>query len=263
MTDGLQGRKGTQPDFLESEGDFNKSSREMTGWSQRIAVHTVIGTTKDEKTMIIKVIGLCAVGFALAATSSYANLVIDGNFALPDGGDSFVTVNKDGYIGGSDAWKVTQGSVDVIGGYWVSSIPSDQSVDVAGNTSGKIEQTIHFPTTTTYRLTFDLAGNPDGAPTTKKVEVTFGGQVETYSFNVPAGASHENMGWMPQSWALTIASGSSLLAFEDKSETAYGAAIANVSVTAVPEPTTMIAGALLLLPFGVSTFRMLRKNRVA
>ena len=31
----------------------------------------------------------------------------------------------------------------------------------------------------------------------------------------------------------------------------------------VPEPTTMIAGALLLLPFGASTLRMLRKNRKA
>jgi hypothetical protein len=31
----------------------------------------------------------------------------------------------------------------------------------------------------------------------------------------------------------------------------------------VPEPTTMIAGALLLLPFGASTLRMLRKSRTA
>ena len=31
----------------------------------------------------------------------------------------------------------------------------------------------------------------------------------------------------------------------------------------VPEPTTVIAGALLLLPFGASTLRMLRRNRVA
>jgi hypothetical protein len=30
--------------------------------------------------------------------------------------------------------------------------------------------------------------------------------------------------------------------------------------TAVPEPTTMIAGAMLLLPFGASTLRMLRKR---
>jgi hypothetical protein len=33
--------------------------------------------------------------------------------------------------------------------------------------------------------------------------------------------------------------------------------------TPVPEPTTMIAGALLLLPFGASTLRILRKNRAA
>jgi hypothetical protein len=37
----------------------------------------------------------------------------------------------------------------------------------------------------------------------------------------------------------------------------------NAQLTAVPEPTTMIAGALLLLPFGASTLRMLRKNRTA
>jgi hypothetical protein len=39
----------------------------------------------------------------------------------------------------------------------------------------------------------------------------------------------------------------------------------NVQVygTVVPEPTTMIAGALLLLPFGASTLRVLRKNRTS
>lgn len=35
------------------------------------------------------------------------------------------------------------------------------------------------------------------------------------------------------------------------------------TLTAVPEPTTMIAGALLLLPFGASTLRFMRKNRAA
>jgi hypothetical protein len=35
------------------------------------------------------------------------------------------------------------------------------------------------------------------------------------------------------------------------------------SISTVPEPTTMIAGALLLLPFGASTLRILRKNRTA
>jgi hypothetical protein len=39
--------------------------------------------------------------------------------------------------------------------------------------------------------------------------------------------------------------------------------INSITVSPVPEPTTMIAGALLLLPFGASTLRMLRKNRKA
>jgi hypothetical protein len=34
----------------------------------------------------------------------------------------------------------------------------------------------------------------------------------------------------------------------------------NLAPTPVPEPTTMIAGALLLLPFGASTLRILRKR---
>jgi hypothetical protein len=36
-----------------------------------------------------------------------------------------------------------------------------------------------------------------------------------------------------------------------------------LELAAVPEPTTVITGALLLLPFGVSTFRILRRNRMA
>jgi len=37
---------------------------------------------------------------------------------------------------------------------------------------------------------------------------------------------------------------------------------AEFSFAPVPEPTTVVAGALLLLPFGASTIRILRRNRV-
>ena len=36
-----------------------------------------------------------------------------------------------------------------------------------------------------------------------------------------------------------------------------------ITATPVPEPTTMVAGALLLLPFGMSTLRILRKRQAA
>jgi hypothetical protein len=44
---------------------------------------------------------------------------------------------------------------------------------------------------------------------------------------------------------------------------AYGTATLTLSPTPVPEPTTMLAGALLLLPFGASTFRIVRRSRRA
>jgi hypothetical protein len=37
----------------------------------------------------------------------------------------------------------------------------------------------------------------------------------------------------------------------------------SATLTAVPEPTTLISGALMLLPFGASTLRILRRNRAA
>jgi hypothetical protein len=45
----------------------------------------------------------------------------------------------------------------------------------------------------------------------------------------------------------------------------FNQGVDNVSILAapVPEPTTLIAGALLLLPFGASTLRRLRKSRAA
>ncbi len=33
------------------------------------------------------------------------------------------------------------------------------------------------------------------------------------------------------------------------------------NITSVPEPSTIVAGALLLLPFGISTVRILRKSK--
>jgi hypothetical protein len=57
-----------------------------------------------------------------------------------------------------------------------------------------------------------------------------------------------------------------VIAFEDGSDFDFNDLVVEVKGVApvpVPEPTTMIAGALLLLPFGASTLRILRRNRAA
>ena len=53
----------------------------------------------------------------------------------------------------------------------------------------------------------------------------------------------------------TVVATSTQYAFEIDN-VAFGA-----SYSAVPEPSTVVAGALLLLPFGVSTLRIMRKNK--
>jgi hypothetical protein len=52
-----------------------------------------------------------------------------------------------------------------------------------------------------------------------------------------------------------------VIAFEDGSDWDYNDLVVQIQgVTPVPEPTTILAGAMLLLPFGMSTLRMLRKS---
>jgi hypothetical protein len=74
------------------------------------------------------------------------------------------------------------------------------------------------------------------------------------------------------STSLSIAEGTPGSIFND-SEGAYGVVALNLytqsgdfaqdQLAMVPEPTTMISGVLLLLPFGASTLRILRRNRAA
>ena len=63
-------------------------------------------------------------------------------------------------------------------------------------------------------------------------------------------------------FTLTAASGFSLSELGHAVTFQYGTALSDTHFS-VPEPTTMIAGALLLLPFGASTLRILRKSRAA
>jgi hypothetical protein len=46
-------------------------------------------------------------------------------------------------------------------------------------------------------------------------------------------------------------------------DSSIGAGQEFIFISAVPEPSTIIAGALMLLPFGASTLRILRRNRTA
>lgn len=127
-----------------------------------------------------------------------------------------------------------------------------------------------------YWLTLSINGGPASAPfdLLSLGDNTYGDNTSTQGFNVSKGgsalaathnvfANSENIIFLGdlntggtyqfEFYATLAGSGSGGAKLDD----------VNMTVNVVPEPSTYVAGALLLLPFGVSAVRKLRKNRVA
>ncbi|TRU91680.1 MAG: choice-of-anchor C family protein [Microcystis novacekii Mn_MB_F_20050700_S1] len=145
-------------------------------------------------------------------------------------------------------WTVSQGSIDYIGTYWQAS-DGGRSLDMQGIGSGKIEQTFNTTIGATYRVTFDLAGNTFGGSAInaiKQMRVSAGVSSADFSFDI-TGKSPSNMGWVSKSWDFTANSTTTTLGFIGINSGDTGAALDNVSVIAVPEPSSMLG----LLGLGV------------
>lgn len=107
------------------------------------------------------------------------------------------------------------------------------------------------------------AGNPDGAPLTKVVltSAVNGGIDQLYADTftvVPGVNTRANMGWLPYSFLFTATGASTTINFQSAVNSAYGAALDNVAISAVPEPATW---AMLILGFGAVGY-VTRRRRV-
>ena len=112
---------------------------------------------------------MSAAGFVLIAASANATPFVNGSFELGANPGSFSALN-----GGStsiDGWTVGGGanSVDYIGSYWSAS-DGTRSIDLNGLVPGSISQTFDVVSGQTYRVSFDLAGNPVGGPQFKTLD---------------------------------------------------------------------------------------------
>jgi choice-of-anchor C domain-containing protein len=200
----------------------------------------------------------CVLGALIVAGASPAVAApfTNGSFELgsvnPGGG--WITLNS-----GSPAitgWEIFDGTIDYIGAYWQAADGS-RSLDLNGNDGpAGIRQTFDTIGGGTYQVSFALAGNPDGAPVTKSVQVTSGGVSQLFAFTI-AGASRADMGWAYHSLLFTAAGSSTTLSFlSDTAGAYYGPALDDVSVTAVPEPAT-----LSLVALGLAAVARARRRR--
>jgi choice-of-anchor C domain-containing protein len=200
--------------------------------------------------------GLAVAGAAGAATFTNGSFENSDPAANPGGG--FVTLGAGSTA--IDGWTVGPNTIDYIGGYWQ---PEDgnRSIDLSGNQAGGISQTFDTIFGQSYLVSFFLAGNPDGG-TGAKLAVTSatGGPLQTDTFIVGAGNTRANMGWQAYSYRFKATGTSTTLSFSSATQTPYGPALDNVSVSAAPEPAQW---ALMLMGFGGLGAVMRAKRRTA
>lgn len=194
-----------------------------------------------------------ALATLLLAGAAHAAAFTDGSFSeAASMGNSYGAVGYDGAGNTIGPWTLDSGSVDLIKSYWQLTPNGSYSVDMNGLTAGSISQTFDLAAGT-YVLSFYMAGNPDGSPASKSVDVSVGDQsLVPYTF-VNSGQSEGNMGWTLETLKFT-STGATTLTFASttgvgSSYSPFGAAIGGVTITsAVPEPASL---GLLLAGIGM------------
>jgi|SRR6266480_1054645 len=203
-----------------------------TGKGAATKQQTKIGSIKPMKKIKL---GLLAMASAclLAALPAQANLVVNGDFEA--GFASWTTLNA------------------VITGDAHSGLKAAQLLPATSLVDQDLPALVPFQK---YNLDFWAKANGVGTLTVALDSTGIPAFQPTITLATgPASYTHYSVNLTPTTighLSFFWADGGSSSSFVD-----------DVSVTPVPEPTTMLAGAMLLLPFGASTLRVLRRNRVA
>lgn len=132
-----------------------------------------------------------------------------------------------------NGWVVGGNGVDYIERAWK---PSEglRSIDLSAYSSGSINTTLNTVPGTTYRLLFDMAGNPGGGSDEriKTLNACVEDSCQTFTFDTE-GKTSENMGWQTNSLDFTATTDATKLAFISLTPTGNGPALDNVRVSVI------------------------------
>jgi len=219
---------------------------------------------KHQKTILaVSTVGLAVLTMA---SSAEATLLLNGDFESPiqyNNPAQFLSVGT--VIPG---WTVVgQGGVNVDQTFsptpfWPGNLTQFMDLTGNGGNGGIVSTPFATIAGQTYVVTFESFNGSEVYPGSDYLGSDF-------SLQASGNALHTWSGLTPgitRNLTYTFTADASLttITFMDTSGFDSNAGwIDNVGVSAVPEPTTVVAGAMLLLPFGISTLRMLRKSRTA
>lgn len=201
-----------------------KRSRAWPGWIAIITTVVLLGASGLNPQVTIA--GGLHLDRRPALASITTNLVANGDFEMP-----LVTWITTYYAGSTLAgWTVSAGSIDLIPDVYWQAASGTQSVDLSGFVAGTLSQTVPTAMGSAYLLRFAMAGNPDGGPALKRMNVEWGSTVvATPSFNI-TGQSRSNMGWTYYADALSASDNATTLQFQSLTSGMYGPAVDDVSV---------------------------------
>lgn len=189
---------------------------------------------------------LAAVLGCLHAPSANANLILNGSFEGPNiapNTSSFAT--PDDWIGGYNIFTAGVGGAP-------APQHGAQYENIGYGVYLELSQTFNLVNAGSYLLTwYDSSGNDGNTYDVLINGVSFNSYTDPLTTDV----------WNFRQEILSLAAGDNTLTFRGTSlfKDTY---LDNVSLTVVPEPSTYIAGALLLLPFGASLVRRLRHRQI-
>jgi hypothetical protein len=200
-----------------------------------------------------------------------ANLVLNGSFESGAFVDNTLqhTMNL---LPGSTAiadWTVTTAALAWIGPsnpFGLSASDGSYFLDLSGYHDNQPYGGVASTTFSTiinqqYNVAFDIGSDRTYNTAAPSVQVAVSGTPPTGTFTASTFGSLNH--WETFNFVFTATAANTTIAFNGVgADNQKYVGLDNVVVTPVPEPTTMIAGALLLLPFGASTLRILRRRTV-
>jgi hypothetical protein len=221
-----------------------------------------------KKTLLLLAVSLA--GTSCLPFAACANILVNGSFET----GSFVNQGNDTdvLLPGSTAmtgWTVTgaSGGLAWIGPtnpYGLTAADGNYFLDLTGyheDPYNGVSTTISTVVGQKYDLSFALGSGQPYNSADPSIQVVLNG-IPAASFTAATYLGNNN--WQSFNMLFTATTVSTVLELDGAGaggQNYIGLDNVNVSpVSAVPEPTTLISGALMLLPFGSSAFRQLRKK---